>query len=79
MLVTKLQDSVSARTGMEDISVIFVLRDKWSKGGSVLRVRKGTIVISLIHVPYPHFLGHMMAPSPATAFRGEQESVVRML
>ena len=66
---------------MEDISVIFVLRDRWNKGGSVLKVKKGQIVT---HVPYPHALeealvSHMMAPSPAIACRGGQESFVRRL
>jgi hypothetical protein len=61
--------------------VIFVLRDRWSKGGSVPRVRKGKIVT---HVPDPHaqeedLVSHMMAPSPATACRGGQESFVRRL
>ena len=69
---------------MEDISVIFVLRDRWSKGGSVLRVKRGRIVIFLTNVPHPHaqeedFVSHMMAPSPATACRGGQESFVRRL
>jgi hypothetical protein len=66
---------------MEDISVIFVLRDRWSKGGSVLTVKRGRIVNP---VPYSHaqkedLVSHMMAPSPATACRGEQESFVRKL
>ena len=69
---------------MEDISVIFVLRDRWSKGENVLRVKRGRIVSSLTHVPYPHaqkedLVSHMMAPSPATACRGGQESFVRRL
>ena len=54
LLVTKLQDSVSARKDMEDTSVISVLEDKWNKVESVLRVKWMQRRTTIIHVPYLH-------------------------